>query len=156
MSDHILSLMHFKVWSRVTQIFFLFPFLISHYVNVPKNVPQILHYLHHRRLIFQQEDLCFSLHVSLFGWNINHLFLCAPHFTFLNPYPWSHIVNLYWFQNSDGFPFWKKKRKKKKESYFLFHHEYWLEPNFFVGHSLYSRDFLSRSIKSIIWKERKP
>ena len=116
--------------------------------------------LHHRRLIFQRGDLCFSLHVSLFGWNIK--FSTCTFSGIFRVYIFCKSVSLIAYCKSlliselRRFPILKKKTKKKKESYFLFHHEYWLEPNFFVGHSLYSRDFLSRSIKSIIWKERKP
>ena len=151
MPDNIFILIHLKMFKFDQELLKYVSCSLSISFCSPKCSPN----LHHRRLIFQQGDLCFSLHVSLFGWNIKFSTCTFFGYFFPNPYPWSHIVNLYWFQNSDGFPFWKKKRKKK-ESYFLFHHEYWLEPNFFVGHSLYSRDFLSRSIKSIIWKERKP
>ena len=126
------------------------------FLHVPQNVPQtyiiVDWYSNKGIFVFRYMFLCSDEILN----SLRVLFRVFFGFIFfVNPYPWSHIVNLYWFQNSDGFPFWKKT-KKKKESYFLFHHEYWLEPNFFVGHSLYSRDFLSRSIKSIIWKERKP
>ena len=116
MPDHIL--MHLKKSLSLIKSYLNICFVP--FLHVPQNVPQtyiiVDWYSNKGIFVFRYMFLCSDEILN----SLRVLFRVFFGFIFfVNPYPWSHIVNLYWFQNSDGFPFWKKNEKKERIVFFI-------------------------------------